>query len=78
MKNGTLYGIRPTKSRDGSTKFRKSISWQERIKASVGIVGAMLGGIGQWQTTKSSEISNLIDQSEFPWYFRKNQVGKIT
>ena len=41
--NGTLYGS-PTKSRDGSTKF-KNLFLAGTDQGYVGIVGAMLGGI---------------------------------
>ena len=41
--NGTLYGS-PTKSRDGSTKF-KIYFLAGTDQGYVGIVGAMLGGI---------------------------------
>ena len=41
--NGTLYGS-PTKSRDGSTKF-KNLFLAGTDQGYVGIVGSMLGGI---------------------------------
>jgi len=41
--NGTLYGS-PTKSRDGSTKF-KNLFLSGTDQGYVGIVGSMLGGI---------------------------------